>query len=168
MRRMPPQPQTIAVNLNASMDLNADENGDGLVTVIRVYQLQDTVAFLSLPHAAFLDAERERAMLGNALIKSRELALIPGQAIHLTEGMADGANRLGVVALFRKPSGRRWRLAFSTADAARNGVVIGVHACAMTATGATPLETSTQDALLLSAAPCRQHDSSLTQSRPQR
>lgn len=153
--RNSPLPQTIAIRFDASMDSNADENGNGLATVMRVYHLRNTVAFLSLPPAAFLDAERERAMLGNSLIETREFTLVPGQSIDSAEPVALGASHLGIVTLFRKRSGQRWRLAFASAEAARAGIVIGVHACAMTATRTTPLGMSAQDALLLSPAPCR-------------
>lgn len=149
------KPQAVAIQLNASMNMNPDEHGNGLVTVIRLYQLQDSVSFTALPYSAFLGNERERAALGNAVVSAREFILLPGQTIEFTESMADGASHLGVVALFRKRSGQRWRLVFPTADAARAGIVIGVHACAMTATRTTPLGTTDQEALLLSAAPCR-------------
>ncbi|WP_151634792.1 type VI secretion system lipoprotein TssJ [Noviherbaspirillum aerium] len=143
------------IRLEASKDANADEHGNGLATVLRVYQLRNAVGFLSIPHGVLLDAQSERNMLGNSMIEAREITLLPGQSLRFTESLTEDASHLGFVALFRKRSGQRWRLAFTSADAARSGIVIGVHACAMTATGATPLTTSTEDALLLSAAPCR-------------
>jgi type VI secretion system protein VasD len=148
-------PQTIAIRLDASANLNADDNGNGLATVMRIYQLRDLVAFLSLPHAAHWDSDRERAVLGNALIESREFTLVPGQTLHFKENLNDSASHLGIVALFRKRAGQRWRLAFASADAARSGIAIGVHACAMTSNSAVPLGTNIQDAFLLSTAPCR-------------
>lgn len=159
-------PHDIAIQLNGAPDMNSDENGNGLATVVRVYQLRDSSAFLSSPHAAFFDPEHERRKLGNALLGAREITLLPGQALQFMEVMMEDARYLGIVAFFRKRSGQRWRLAFASADAARNTIVVGVHACAMTATGATPLGTSAQNALLLSAAPCKQFDLSTTQTRP--
>lgn len=150
-----PRPRTADIRLEVSKNANADEHGNGLATVLRVYQLRNAVGFLSMPHAVVLDAQSERSMLGNSLIEAREITLLPGQSIHLTESIAEDTSHLGFVALFRKRSGQRWRLAFTSADAVRSGIVIGVHACAMTASGATPLASSTEDALLLSAAPCR-------------
>lgn len=150
-----PVPQTVAVRLDASANLNADDNGNGLATVMRVYQLRDPVAFLSLPHAAHLDAERVRAVLGDALIATREFTLVPGQTLSFRETLGDGATHLGVVALFRKRAGQRWRLAFASADASHAGIAIGLHSCAMTSSGAVPLGTNAQDAFLLSTAPCK-------------
>lgn len=143
------------MRFDASTDMNADDRGNGLATVVRIYQLQDAAGFLSLPHAVLLDDERERVLIGNALLKAREIILMPGEAIQITESIVDGASHLGIVAHFRKRSGQRWRLAFTFPDAAREGISIGVHACAMTASAAAPLGTSTHDALLLSTAPCR-------------
>lgn len=161
-------PPAVAIQLDAAPDVNSDENGNGLAIVVRVYQLQDSAAFLSSPHTAFFDPEHERRMLGNALLGVRDLTLLPGQTLHFTEVMMEGARYLGIVAFFRKRSGERWRLAFVSADAARNVIMVGVHACAMTATGATPLGTSAQNALLLSAAPCKRFALSTiqTQTRP--
>lgn len=159
-------PHAIAIQLNGAPDMNSDENGNGLATVVRIYQLRDSAAFLSSPHAAFFDPEFERHKLGTALPEARELTLLPGQTLHFREVMMEDAGYLGIVAFFRKRSGQRWRFAFASAEAARNTIVVGVHACAMTATGATPLGTNAQNALLLSAAPCKQFDLSTTQTRP--
>jgi type VI secretion system protein VasD len=38
---------------------------------------------------------------------------------------------VGVVALFHTPAAQRWRLTFPAADAERQGVTVGVHACAL-------------------------------------
>ena len=65
---------------------------------------------------------------------------------------------LGIVALFRSPAAQRWKFAFNTEKNEKSGIVIGLHACAMTVTsgtlttpaGATPLT----DVNLLSPAVC--------------
>lgn len=146
---------SIRIHLDAGKDLNADGNGEGLSTVIRLYRLRDHIDFLAAPDVAFGRAESARQALGDALLEARELTLAPGQRLDLTERLGGNAAYLGVVALFHSPAPQRWRFAFAAADAQRSGIAIGVHACAMTAARAAPVGMRPEQAALLSPVKCQ-------------
>lgn len=150
----PKPPPVIALRLEGGRDMNAGEDGRGLSTVIRIYTLREPNTFLSAPYGSFGATEKERLALGSELIDVREIVLAPGQTLELKEKMPPEAGYLGVVAQFRAPDSRRWRLAFAVADAERSGVAVGVHACALSATRAVPLNTTAQQAALLSSVRC--------------
>jgi type VI secretion system protein VasD len=126
-----PQPATVAVRLQASPSLNVSPEGQSLSVVTRIYKLKGTQAFLSAPYEAFADPARERDLLGEELVEVREIQMLPGQQREWRETMPAGAAYLGMVSLFRAPDPQRWRLAFATADAAKSGVSLGLHACGM-------------------------------------
>jgi len=147
--------RTVELQISAGEDLNAGSDGIALSTVVRLYELRDRTSFLAAPYDAFSAPAREKQAFGDDLLGARELMLMPGQKLDLREKLASGTNYLGVVSLFRTPEPRRWRLVFATADAASDPIVIGLHACAMSAGGSmSDAATPTPDATL--AAPgCR-------------
>jgi type VI secretion system protein VasD len=149
-----PITRQVSLRIEASRDLNAATTGQGVATVIRVYKLRSQDAFLSTPYRMFGDADKEKAVLGSELSEVREFILMPGQTVRLNEKLTADAAYLGVATFFRKPSPQRWRMAFNAVDAEQVGLVLGVHACALTSTGALPVGMRRNDALLLSTAPC--------------
>lgn len=147
--------KSVGIRVDAAKDLNADKNGRGLATVIRLYKLRDPIGFLAAPDSAFGTAQHDKQMLGNDLIEARELTLAPGQRLDLTERLGGDAAYLGIVALFHSPTPQRWRFAFAAEDAERSGIAVGIHTCAMTATKATPVGMSPNEAALLSPVKCK-------------
>jgi type VI secretion system protein VasD len=137
----------------ASDSLNVDDNGQSLALLVRIYKLKSPDAFLQAPYGTFGDADKEKAALNDDLIATRELQLLPGQRHEAIDKVAREAPYIGIVALYRNPSANRWRHAFSTTSAARSGLHLGMHACAMSvqlgdAIGASPGSASSV------AAPC--------------
>ena len=128
-------PRTVAIKLHASPNLNADAAGHPLALVARIYKLRQTTAFERAAFEGFLNVHTERELLGNDLLEVKEIMLIPGQRYEISEKVSREAYYIGVVALFRAPAERRWRLAFAADDAEKSGITIGLHACAMS-TGA--------------------------------
>jgi type VI secretion system protein VasD len=126
-----PQPTTIVVRLQASPSLNVSPSGQSLSLVTRIYKLKGTQAFLSAPYEAFANPARERDLLGEELVEVREIQMLPGQQREWREAMPADAAHLGIVSLFRAPDPQRWRLAFGSAEAAKSGVSVGLHACGM-------------------------------------
>lgn len=124
-------PRDVAIRLHAGANLNADADGRGLALVARVYKLRQSAAFERAPYDSFLDARREREALGGDLLEVKELLLVPGQRYEVLEKVSKEAYFIGVVALFRAPAARRWRLAFAAGEAERSGITVGVHACAL-------------------------------------
>ena len=146
LRKPPPVPETqqpprnVAVRLHAAKRLNLDTRGQSLALLVRVYKLRQRTAFEQAPYAAFLSPQSEREALGADLLEVRELTLVPGQQVELSEKLSREAGWLGVVALFHSPPAKGWRLSFAAAEAEKAGVTIGLHACAMsTGASATPL-----------------------------
>lgn len=129
-------PRKVAVRLHAAKRLNLDARGQPLALLVRIYKLRQRTAFDQTPYSAFLTPQAEREALGADLLEVRELTMVPGQQLELSEMLAREAGWLGVVALFHSPQPQGWRLAFAAPEAEQGGVTIGLHACAMRATGA--------------------------------
>nr|WP_218508423.1 type VI secretion system lipoprotein TssJ [Variovorax sp. dw_308] len=127
-------PRKVPVSIAAGKNLNADDRGRPLAAVMRIYKLKDTTAFYQAPFDAFVTTGRDKAVLGDDLIESRDITLIPDQQLNLSETLPRTVNAMGIVVLFHSPGGQRWRVAFDAAEAEKTGVVIGAHACALTVT----------------------------------
>jgi type VI secretion system protein VasD len=139
LRKPPPVPEAqlpprnVAVRLHAAKRLNVDARGQPLALLVRVYKLRQRTAFEQAPYSAFLSPQFERETLGADLLEVKELTLVPGQQLELSEKLSREAGWLGVVALFHAPQPQGWRLAFAAPAAEQSGVTIGLHACAMSA-----------------------------------
>ena len=128
-------PRNVPLRLHAATRLNVNERGQPLALAVRLYKLRQKDAFEEAPYAAFLDPQQERERLGADLLDVREIMLVPGQHYEVTEKVAREAGHVGIVALFHNPAAGHWRTTVSSADAERNGVNIGLHACAMSVAG---------------------------------
>lgn len=115
-------------------NLNVDEEGNGLALVLRFYALRDATAFQQAPFETFADENRAAEVLGADVVTVRELVLTPEQRLQSLQAIHPEVNVLGVVALFRKPAESRWRLVFDLQQAAREGIVLGANACALSVT----------------------------------
>jgi type VI secretion system protein VasD len=146
-------PRTVALKLHAADNLNVHEQGQPLALVARIYKLRQNAAFERTPFAAFLDPAAERQALGADLLEVKEVTLVPGQRYEVDEKVSREAAYVGVVALFHAPAEQRWRLSFAAADAEREGVTIGAHACALSV-GAGARST-TGGARMLSSVHCQ-------------
>lgn len=124
-------PRTVPLKLHAAARLNTDARGQPLALAVRLYKLRQKDAFEQTPYAAFLDPRLERESLGADLVEVREIMLVPGQRYEVTEKVAREAGHIGIVALFHTPAEQRWRAAFSTIEAERDGLNIGLYACAI-------------------------------------
>ena len=129
----------IAVRIHASGSLNATSEGQPLSLVVRLYRLRSTEAFLAAPVATFGDPAREKEVLGDALVSTRELLIRPGQHMETQEKFGRESGFLGVVGLFRKPAEGRWRQVFDVRTAELTGLTIGALACGLSATVGQPV-----------------------------
>ena len=125
-------PRTITIKLHAGANLNADANGQPLAVVARIYKLKQNAAFQQATYDVFLSPQKEKEVLGAELLEVKEITLIPGQQYAVTEKVTQEAYYIGVVALFHSPAAHRWRVVFPTTEAGKSGIIIGVHACALT------------------------------------
>ncbi|MGK5023972.1 type VI secretion system lipoprotein TssJ [Janthinobacterium sp. RB2R34] len=124
-------PRKVSIRLHAGQRLNTDPQGRPLALVARIYKLRQSAVFEQAPYDSFLDTAREKALLGSDLIEVQEVLLVPGQHYEIQEKVGREAAFIGVVALFRAPAAQRWRATFAASDAERDGVTIGLHACAL-------------------------------------
>jgi len=131
-----PRVKNVPLRLHAGANLNSGHDGKPLAVVVRVYRLRDHERFERAPFSAFLDEDAEKAALGDDLIGASEIVLQPGQRHAIVERLPPEATTLGVVALFRSPAPGRWRFSFDGTAAEKVGATIGLHACALTASGA--------------------------------
>ena len=124
-------PRNVPLKLHAATRLNVDARGQPLALAVRLYKLRQKDAFEGAPYATFLDPRLERESLGADLVEVREIMLVPGQRYEVTEKVAREVGHVGIVALFHTPAAGRWRTAVSSLDAERDGLSVGLHACAM-------------------------------------
>jgi type VI secretion system protein VasD len=151
-------PREVPLTLYAAPNLNAATDKRPLALVVRLYTLKDATSFQQAPFDTFTDPSREKATLGEDLIRVREVTLIPGQRYTVKEKVTREAGALGIVALFRDPAQQRWKFAFDPAKSEKSGIMIGLHNCAMTVTGGTVIPADqglpAQQLNLLSSVSC--------------
>lgn len=142
--------------IRASNDLNTDDYNHAFSVVIRVYQLKQNSAFQQAYYDIFLDPQKEKSAFGSDVVAVKEITLIPGQIFTNTEKISVVADYIGIVALFRTPAAKRWKLTFPTKDLNKTGIALGVSACSITVVSGTALEYSTAPpgTLKLPAANC--------------
>lgn len=146
--------KAVPLKLFAGDNLNAGNGKRGMALVLRVYQLRGMQRFEQAPFDAFLDEAHEQAALGDDLLGATEILLMPGQKHELVEAVAGPAGHIGVVALFRSPAASRWRFSFDAGKAAKDGITLGLHACAMTTTSPALVTTVASEAYSLSSVNC--------------
>ena len=127
-------PRQIQVRLQAGANLNADERQRAQAAVVRIYHLKDANAFWLASYDAFVQPDRDRAVLGNNLVAVQEVTLPPGQTYDVTDKVPRQAQYVGIVTLFYAPAAQRWRIAFDAEKSEKDGILIGIHSCAMTST----------------------------------
>jgi type VI secretion system protein VasD len=125
--------------LHASDSLNVAPGGAPVALLTRIYKLRSPNAFLQAPYEVFGDPSKEKAQLGDDMVETREVQMIPGQHDEVLDKVAREARYVGIVALFRNPSPQRWRYAFRSESAEKTGLSIGLHACAMSVQVGEPI-----------------------------
>lgn len=145
--------RTVALEFHGAGNLNAGRGRKGVAVVVRVYQLRDAERFEQLPMARFLDVQGEQA-LGDDLVDVSEHVLLPDDTQQWPVRLADEARHIGVVALFRHPGDGPWRLVFDGRKARQQGVVVGVHACALTTASPALSTVMSGDPMSLSGVRC--------------
>lgn len=152
MPRMSAQRQ-VALRIHAGQVLNTDSSGRSLAIVVRIYGLRGTSQFSQATYAMFAAGTSEKPFTNGDVVSSKEVVLVPGQKYEMLEGLPQEATHLAVVALFRAPDSRRWRFVFDAKAAARTGITLGVHGCAMSVAVGEPVGVQS-DALRLAGVTC--------------
>jgi type VI secretion system protein VasD len=100
-------PAPIEIALQASDQLNQDEQGASLPTMVLFYQLKSAA---KVDTADFEDIyRRAKESLGEDLLQADELEIVPGQSQTKTLARDKAARTLAVVAVVRRPAGPAWR-----------------------------------------------------------
>jgi type VI secretion system protein VasD len=100
-------PAPIEIALQASDQLNPDEQGASLPTMVLFYQLKSPA---KVDRADFEDVyRRAKESLGEDLLQADEMELLPGQSQTKTLARDKSAKALAVVAVVRRPAGPGWR-----------------------------------------------------------
>ncbi|MDI3263335.1 MAG: type VI secretion system lipoprotein TssJ [Fulvimonas sp.] len=129
-----PSEQQLPLRIFTAANLNAGTGRQPLALVIKIYQLKSLDRFNQTPFDAFLDADKARTALGDDLVNSREMLLLPEQRYTSTEHLPPEVRYIGFVALFRAPAAQRWRFAYDVKGSLASGITLGVHACALSST----------------------------------
>lgn len=121
------------VRLYAGDQLNLSSSGKPLSLVAKIYVLRANEKFKGMTYPQITSGEQEREALGEELISVREIVLLPGKSYDITLKVPGDATTIGVVGMFRAPYQTRWKLAFDNKLSFDNGITIGAHACAFSA-----------------------------------
>ena len=106
--------EEIALHLQAADDLNLNDEGDPLPTVVRIYQLNGDLATRSLDFNELWNDHE--AALGDEYISHKELTVHP-EAVELIElAPEDGAKFLLVFAVYNSPVGNTWFRVYEIPD----------------------------------------------------
>lgn len=150
----PTEKTSLRLRMHAAPNLNGGSEARPLALVVKLFHLRDHDSFQALDFDAFLDDALADEALGDALLASREVLLLPNQRYDVLEALAPEVTHLGVVALFRGPAATRWRFVFDAGQVDANGILVGLHACAMTTTSDALVTRLGSPAHTLSATAC--------------
>lgn len=108
----------MSLTLTAADRLNADDRGQPLPTVVRIYQLK---APTRLEHAEFEDVWlRASDTLAGDLVKVDEFTLFPNDKLEKPLALEKDTAFVAAVALVRKPGGVSWRSIYELPSTACN------------------------------------------------
>ncbi len=123
----------VKVQVLAGDQLNLAANGKPLSLVIKIYVLRSNEKLKMLSYDDISSAERDKETFGGDLVSVREIVLLPGKSQEIVLRVPGDGITIGVAGMFRQPYANRWKLGFITEKSYREGIIIGAHACALTA-----------------------------------
>ncbi|MEE4944689.1 type VI secretion system lipoprotein TssJ [Pseudomonas alliivorans] len=112
--------EKVILTSDGGNSLNPDESGKPLSVVVRVYQLSSLERFESI-NADTLWDDPQKA-LGNTLVESRELILLPGMGQTDQWPLNPSASYVGIAAFFRTDQDSRWKVAFDANSLRKDGI----------------------------------------------
>lgn len=123
----------LSVKVFGGEQLNTTNDGKSLSLQLKLYILRSPERLKPLTYPQISNAESEKEGLGEELISVREITVIPGKSYDLQLKVPGDATTIGIVGLFRTPYSYRWKLAFDAKKSFASGIIVGAHACALTA-----------------------------------
>lgn len=127
----------MSVRIFAGEQLNLTASGKPLSLVTKLYVLRANEKFKAITYPQIISSELEKESLGEDLVSVREVVLLPGKSYDVTLKVPGDATTIGIVGMFRSPYQGRWKLAFDNKLSFDNGITIGAHACAFSASKGT-------------------------------
>ncbi|MFJ3468120.1 type VI secretion system lipoprotein TssJ [Pseudomonas sp. NPDC090201] len=112
--------EKVILTSDGGNQLNPDESGKPLSVVLRVYQLTALERFASIDADSLWD-DPQRA-LGNTLIDSQEITLLPGMGQNNQWPLNKATGYVGVAAFFRSEEKSRWKVAFDANSLRKDGI----------------------------------------------
>ncbi|MBI6667468.1 type VI secretion system-associated lipoprotein [Pseudomonas syringae] len=112
--------EKVILTTDGGNQLNPDEYGKPLSVVVRVYQLSSLERFESI-NADTLWDDPQKA-LGNTMVESRELILLPGMGQTDQWPLNPNASYVGIAAFFRTDVDSRWKVAFDANTLRKDGI----------------------------------------------
>lgn len=101
------QPAPLEIFLQASKALNQNDKGQSMPTEVRVFLLKRLGVFDQLDFETIW--KEGDKVLGKDLVRSESLTVFPGKLKIHPMTSAPGVAYVGLVAIFRRPEGQRWR-----------------------------------------------------------
>lgn len=146
--------QHVPLRLYTGSNLNAGASDHPLALVVKIYYLRSPQRFQQVPFDDFVDSGKDQSALGEDLIDSREMLVLPNQRYNSVENMPGDTRYLGVVALFRAPAAQRWRFTYEVKKSMASGITLGLHACALSSTAGALITELPDSADSLAAVHC--------------
>ena len=112
--------EKVILTSDGGNQLNPDAEGKPLSVVMRVYQLTDLERFAATDAETLWDAPQKA--LGNTLVETREITLLPGIGQIDQWPLAKNARYVGVAAFFRDEQNARWKVAFDANSLRKDGI----------------------------------------------
>ncbi len=101
------EPARVHIAMAAAPDINPDPAGEALSVVVRIYQLKDAGRLETADYYAIWKSDKET--LSDDYLERQERVLQPGDNKTFQIRANPQAAYLGIVALFRNPTGDTWR-----------------------------------------------------------
>jgi len=102
----PKEPTRINMVVSATNTVNPDASGRALSVVVRIYQLKDKGRLETADYNTLMQSD---TILGSDVVERQERVVQPGTQETLDIRANPLATYIGVVALFRNPTGDGWR-----------------------------------------------------------
>ena len=101
-------PTMLDLKVEAANNINPDPGGRAAPLVVTLYQLKSTAAFDAADYFQLVD--KPANALGDSLVASEQVVVVPGQALSLPRQFDPGAQYVGIIAAFRSIDRAKWRV----------------------------------------------------------
>lgn len=112
--------EKVILTADGGNQLNPDESGRPLSVVLKVYQLSALDRFASIDADSLWDNPQQA--LGNTLIDSQELTLLPGMGQIEQWPLNKATGYVGIAAFFRSDEKSHWKVAFDANSLRKDGI----------------------------------------------